>query len=355
MPTVNTDKSSLNTTLHILTWIVLAIFPFFLSHSESVSIDYVRLLRFTWIPLIFYAIIFYSNYFILIEKYLLSKKAVVFILTNIIMILTFTWLHFHVKSFLSLFIEVKPLSPTLSGNPRPPVQYYIYKDFISMIIPIIIAYTVKTNQKWTKAEAEKKDREKDILKSELQHLKFQLQPHFFFNSLNTIYALIEKSPAIAQETVHSLASLMRYMLYEPENGKVNLHDEIDFLKKYIELMRIRLSDKTKIKVDFKKVNDSYEITPLLFISLVENAFKHGVSATQPSELFFSLEVKDDLIRFVAENTNFPKNEQDKSGSGIGLINLTKRLELIYPAKYNFQTSLEGTVFRTLMEIKVKQS
>jgi two-component sensor histidine kinase len=352
---VNTNKSSLNLTLHILTWIVLALFPFFLSHSESASIDYVRLLRFTWIPLIFYAIIFYSNYFILIEKYLLEKKIIVFIVTNITMILTFTWLHFHVKDLLSFVIEVKPLPPPSLDNPRPPIQYYVYKDFISMIIPIIIAYTVKTNQKWTKAQAEKKEREKDILKSELQHLKFQLQPHFFFNSLNTIYALIEKSPTVAQETVHSLAGLMRYMLYEPENGKVKLNDEIDFLKKYIELMRIRLSDKTKIKIDFAKVNDSYEITPLLFISLVENAFKHGVSATQPSELFFSLVVKDNLICFVVENTNFPKNELDKSGSGIGLVNLTKRLELIYPKHYNFRTSIEGNVFRTLMEINVNQN
>jgi LytS/YehU family sensor histidine kinase len=223
-----------------------------------------------------------------------------------------------------------------------------------MIIPIIIAYALATSDKWRKTEAEKKEREKNNLNSELQHLKYQLQPHFFFNSLNTIYALIERSPEMAQETVHSLAKLMRYMLYETESGKVNLSEDIAFMKQYIELMKLRLSDKTKINVNFPCPGQHYEIAPLLFISLIENAFKHGISATQPSELLFSLKVDEGRIRFFAENTNFPKTEKDKSGSGIGIVNLKKRLELAYPGRHTFQTKVEGNLFSVLLEIDTKQ-
>ena len=337
--------------LHIFTWIVLLMFPFFLSQGESSAINYSRLIKYTWIPLFFYAVIFYTNYLLLIERFLFRKKTALFILVNICLIVCFTWLHFEIKDLLNMVIEIKPApTPGVPLPAKPPIRLFVYKDIISMIIPIIIAFAVKTSEKWSKTETEKKEREKDILDSELQHLKYQLQPHFFFNSLNTIYALIERSPAVAQETVHKLAKLMRYMLYETESGKVNVNEDIEFMKQYIELMKLRLSDKTKVNVTFQAGTENYEITPLLFISLIENAFKHGISATQTSEIFFSLNVTGNTIRFFAENTNFPKNEKDISGSGIGLVNLKKRLELTYPAKYNFHTKVEGKLFSVLLEI-----
>ncbi|WP_317897535.1 sensor histidine kinase [Aurantibacillus circumpalustris] len=350
------NSSLLKLTLHILTWILLSLFPFFLSQSESVSIDYMRLTKYVWLPLLFYALIFYINYFILINHFLLKRRTLLFIISNIFLVLLFTWLHFEIKDLLNMIAETKPhlASGNIIPKKKPPLQYYIYKDFISMIIPMIIAYTVKTSERWAKIESEKKEEEKNHLKSELQNLKYQLQPHFFFNSLNTIYALIEKSPSLAQETVHSLGKLMRYMLYETEQGKVNLNEELEFMKQYIELMRLRLSDKTKVNVNFPAIDQTYEITPLLFISLIENAFKHGVSATHNSELYFSLAVHENKIQFIAENTNFPKNEKDKSGSGIGLVNLKKRLELSYPNHYSFTTKIVGLTFSVLLEINLNQ-
>lgn len=342
--------------LHVLTWVILSIFPFFLSHNESVSIDYMRLAKHVWIPLLFYAIIFYTNYFVLVKHILQKKRTLLFILCNIFLVLLFTWLHFELKNLINLITGIQPPLAPPNGivNKRPPVQYFIYRDFISMIIPIIVAYAVRTKEEWAKNEAEKKEKEKEIINNELQNLKYQLQPHFFFNSLNTIYALIEKSPSVAQETVHRLGKLMRYMLYETEQGKVNLNDELEFMKQYIELMKLRLSDKTKVNVNFPAIDQTYEITPLLFISLVENAFKHGISATHSSELFFSLTVHENKIQFLAENTNFPKNEKDKSGSGIGLVNLKKRLELSYPNNYSFTTKIVGLTFSALLEINLNQ-
>ena len=220
-----------------------------------------------------------------------------------------------------------------------------------MLIPIIASIAVKTTENWAKTEDERKEREKEMLNWELQHLKYQLQPHFFFNSLNTVYALIERSPVAAQETVHTLSKLMRYLLYDTDSGKVTLAEEINFMTQYINLMKLRISEKTQVTTDFPDPTDGALITPLLFISLIENAFKHGISATHTSEISFRLHVEKNKLIFVARNANFPKNEKDKSGSGIGLVNLKKRLELSYPGKHTFRAGVEGSLFVAELQIQ----
>jgi hypothetical protein len=353
MWTTSEKPALLRTGLHLLVWILLIIFPFFLSQGESSPADYHRLIKYTLVPMVFYAIIFYLNYLLLIDTLLFRKRAWLFLLINLALITCFTWLHFEIKELINLLRDLSPPppgSPPLPGKNKPPVQLFIYKDLISMGIPIIIAFALKINEKWSSTEAEKQEREKDILNTELQNLKYQLQPHFFFNSLNNIYALIERSPSLAQETVHSLAKLMRYLLYDTDTPRVSLSDEIGFMRQYVELMKLRLSDKAKVEADFPEVSGTYEVPPLLFISLIENAFKHGISATQNSELSFRLEVIGPMIRFSAENTNFPKSEKDKSGSGIGLINLRKRLGLIYPDRHYFHSRVEGSRYFVVLEI-----
>jgi LytS/YehU family sensor histidine kinase len=132
-----------------------------------------------------------------------------------------------------------------------------------------------------------------------------------------------------------------------------LAGEIEFMNQYIHLMKLRIPDKITVRTDFKSPEGEYEIAPLLFISLIENAFKHGVSATQSSELFFKFKFHDNTVTFIAENPNYPKNETDKSGSGIGLNNLKKRLDLLYPGKYRFETNIEGLKFRTTLSVTIK--
>lgn len=298
--------------------------------------------------MVFYAVLFYLNYLFLIDKAIFKQKYVLFISANLILILIFTWIHVELKDLLNLIYDMKNMvGPKFTPQPT---RLFVYKDIVSMMIPIIISFAVRTTEKWAKAETEKKENEKEILKSELQHLKYQLQPHFFFNSLNTIYALIERSPTLAQETVHDLSKLMRYLLYDTEVGKAKLSDEIEFMKQYINLMKLRTSDKTVVNANFPTVSEQQFITPLLFISLIENAFKHGVSATQNSEIVFNLVVEGKKISFFSENKNFPKTNTDKSGSGIGVNNLKKQLEISYPGKHTFKTTVENGLFKVVLEV-----
>lgn len=331
--------------IHVGTWMLLFLFPYLLSQGENIV--FARLAKTNWVPLSFYIILFYSNYNWLLENYLFQKKNAHYFIINTILIAIVVVVYYQLREF---FDSITPISVT---NPyKPPASLFIYKDIISMTLPVFAAYTLSTSERWKKKEAETLRREKEILNSELQHLRYQLQPHFFFNSLNTVYALIDKSPVMAQETVHHLAGLMRYLLNEGNTGKVNLNKEIDFMKRYIGLMKLRINEQTKIQVNFQDMSESYQVAPLLFISLIENAFKHGVSSKNESELFFSLSVENKTIRFFAQNTSYYRTSSESNSSGIGLINLQKRLELYYPQKHTFEITKEAHRFTALLEINL---
>lgn len=341
----NQNRSFFRLSIHLFIWVFLFLFPYLLSSGESLEI--IRLLKFTWIPLIFSAILFYNNYFWFIDKFLVKKKILVFIAVNLLLTAVLVWIHLQIRDFLNLKYGAS------ARLPKPwPTEYFVYKDTISMLIPIIIAIATRSTEKWAIAETQRREQEKNVLHNELMNLKYQLQPHFFFNSLNTIYALIEKSPATAQETVHGLSKLMRYILYETNTATTRLKDDVDFMKEYIRLMKLRTAEKTEVSSSFLVKNNMAELSPLLFISLIENAFKHGISATHASSIHFQLEQSGNTITFTSRNTSFPKSENDKSGSGIGLVNLKKRLELLYPAKHVFETKLEGNTFVAKIEIRI---
>jgi len=229
---------------------------------------------------------------------------------------------------------------------------FIYVQMVSYMAPLFFAIAVKTTKRWVKTEAERKEAANFKLQSELQHLHYQLQPHFFFNSLNNIYALVDISPNEAKASIHSLSKLMRYMLYETNVELVSLSKEIDFMKKYIDLMKLRVSDKTTVNYNFPEQVTTVKIAPLLFISLIENAFKHGVSASKESTININMTCLENTILFKIENNNFPKKVEDKSGSGIGIINIEKRLKLLYPHKNNFRTFVEDNRFIAELELEI---
>lgn len=175
-------------------------------------------------------------------------------------------------------------------------------------------------------------------KTELQHLKSQVNPHFFFNMLNNLYGLIESDSKKAQGLVLKLSDMMRYSIYDGQNEFVSIQEEIEYLNNYIELHQMRYRKDIQVSFDIDIKNDACKITPLLFIILLENAFKHGVEKLRENA-FVRIEmlVKEKEIRFSIENNFDPSQEETKPG--IGLKNLKRRLELSYPEKH-FLTSFK---------------
>jgi LytS/YehU family sensor histidine kinase len=320
--------------------------PMVLSNGQD---DTNRIIIHFWIPLVFYAFTFYVNYFFLIDKYLFANKMVIFIGVNIGMIALFLVLKEQIESIFFSELFIARADENKVGG--PPIKLFIYIQMLSYLAPLLFSIAIKSTKRWERTENERKEATNFKLQSELQHLHYQLQPHFFFNSLNNIYAMVDISPDQAKKSIHSLSKLMRYMLYETNMELVPLSKEIDFMKKYIDLMKLRVSDKTVVRYNFPSEELGISIAPLLFISLIENAFKHGVSASKESTIQINMTTNNKTVLFIIENDNFPKKTDDKSGSGIGLQNLIKRLELLYPHKHSFKTSI--TENRFIAQLKIE--
>ncbi|MEL4308324.1 histidine kinase [Joostella sp. CR20] len=328
-----------------MVWLALYSFPYLFLAGQQEGLS--KVIAHSWVPLSMYAMVFYSNYFVFIDRYFFPKKLVPYFIINAVLITAaISFSGFIIDTFFQNAI------PKPHDNDGPPRTLFLYLQIGSYLIPLIFSIALKITERYLKAESERKEAENIKLEAELQHLKYQLQPHFFFNSLNNIYSMVDTSPEEAKATIHNLSKLMRYLLYETNTQKVSLQNEVNFLEKYIELMKLRLTENTQVNYQFDKTESSVKVVPLLFISLVENAFKHGVSATQKSTIDFSLKTTDKQLKFRTENYNFPKSDFDKSGSGIGLQNIKKRLELLYPNKHEVKFEVKDDKFIAELNIEI---
>ena len=187
-------------------------------------------------------------------------------------------------------------------------------------------------------------------KTELLHLKSQVNPHFFFNTLNNLYGLVGTDTKKAQELILKLSDLMRYSIYEGEKEVVTLKEEVDYLKNYIELHKMRYHK--SIDVKFKiEIEDDYKVMPLLFIILLENAFKHGVeNLSKDAYVDINIESKNNKVFFEIEN-NFDVS-LTKEDKGIGLKNLKRRLELVYPKKHTLSFSTKENVYKAKLTLQL---
>jgi LytS/YehU family sensor histidine kinase len=176
--------------------------------------------------------------------------------------------------------------------------------------------------------------ERQSLKAEMDYLKYQINPHFFMNTLNNIHALIDFDTKAAQETVIELSKMMRYVLYDSEKNEVGVAQELEFVNNYIKLMRIRYTDNVDVRVNVQSpMPINAKVPPLVFIVLVENAFKHGVSYNKPSFVYIDVTFGERTITICVENSRFEKIGGERQASGMGLENISKRLSLMFGDNY----------------------
>ncbi|MFK8004871.1 MAG: sensor histidine kinase [Saprospiraceae bacterium] len=187
-------------------------------------------------------------------------------------------------------------------------------------------------------------------KTELLHLKSQVNPHFFFNMLNNLYGLVNKDSKKAQALILKLSDMMRYSIYEGQKEMVTLEEEIEYLKNYVELHQMRYHKKIDIEFDRDIHKEGIKVMPLLFIILLENAFKHGVeNLRKDAYVYLDLTTTENEIQFRIEN-NFDLNEVNEEG-GIGLKNLKRRLELVYPNQHALLISETADVYKVQLSLQ----
>jgi len=325
--------------IHVILWIVLLVFPFlFANRDGEVNIpDYLRFLT----VLTGIMIVFYVNYLYLVKRFIFSRRMWQFVVVNLLLFIVMM----VVSHFIMEMIQAndRPMRPGPQGR-RHVFIAFMFFDFVKYLFVAALSVALKMTSEWYKTEHKRKELEKMHSEAELQNLKSQLNPHFLFNTLNNIYSLIAISSERAQEAVHVLSKLLRYILYDSSQPFVPVERDIDFVHNYIELMRIRLPNHAELKTDIQVSSLGVPIAPLLFISLIENAFKHGVSNNKPSFIDICITSDNEHIKCSIRNSYFPKNEDDDSGSGIGIVNLRRRLDLLYPNSYNFICERDGDIY-----------
>ena len=343
--------------LHITGWIILFILPQFLVTGGG--FEDLRTTLIVFFNTLVFGIIFYVNYLWLIPLLLHKGRWPQYVVVMLALVIA--------VQFASniAFRRAFPPPPAVEQRIREAEQrghdkrkgrpswarMAVYNYFITAFLVTGFAVGLRSVEQSVEKEREIKELEKEKLNSELALLKNQVSPHFFFNTLNNIYSLIEINKEDAREAVLSLSKMMRYMLYESEQGNTKLSRELEFMKVYIDLMKLRINDKVKLTVDFPEKYDDIDIPPLLFIPFIENAFKHGVSYQKSSFIRIGLSKEGDVIYFrTANSSNGGSNGSSQPDSGIGLDNVRKRLALLYPGKHELNIANKESVYS--IELKI---
>ena len=321
--------------IHAAIWAVMFIWPLmFMNHGKGVSPLQFLFMSVAQVSIM---IVFYTNYLWLTPKYFMSDKRKMYWMINAVMIVVISiGLHYWMEMTKSLF--------SMGARPRihPSGMYILFtlRDMFNLSISAAIATAVQLAMRWQTSENALRQAEAARAQAELKNLRSQINPHFLLNTLNNIYALTALDTQRAQQAIQELSKLLRHVLYDNEEPYVNLTDEVQFLHNYVNLMKIRLSSKVDVQlhVDIPQPCE-IKIAPLIFISLVENAFKHGISPTGRSFIHIRLSADEHQIVCDIENSYYPKNASDHSGHGIGLKQVASRLELMYKGQYEWTTDI----------------
>jgi sensor histidine kinase YesM len=329
---------------HVALWAFLFLSP--LTYWRGTGIKFVQYLMYCMQPLML-MIIFYSNYLYLAPKFFVAGKHRYDLLINLVMITTFgIALHYWTDFANNLYGVHVRFDDAISDVTN------ILRDCLNFAIFAGGSTALALARKWFTADQKLQESEAARAKAELYNLRSQINPHFLLNTLNNIYALTAINQERAQDAIQQLSKMLRHMLYDNQESSVALSDELQFLENYISLMKIRLSANVDVTFTHNVDVPGVRIAPLIFISLIENAFKHGISPTEQSFVHIEINATDHDINCRIENSNHPKSNQDRSGHGIGLNQVQRRLDLAYPNHYKWVkgTNEDGTIYTSAIHI-----
>lgn len=320
------NKTLFEVLAHVIGWMIFLSIPFLFSPEPPPEIKH-EFGKLYVLPVLtnglFLIIVFYFNYFILIPKFLFTNQYVIYTLSC----LGFIGIKLISPVFIMAFFH-KPPENILPHNPN--MRYMMPMAFSNSVLMYVIVFLasigLRLNNRWKLTEQKR-------LESELSSLKSQINPHFLFNTLNSIYAETLGKSDNATEMLLKLSDLMRYALTEAHHDKVPLQKEIDYITNYIELQKIRLASKAKLEYNIEGDANALQIAPFLLIPFIENAFKYGVNAEQNSAIRIDLKIKNNELNLLVFNNKVETDKSLQETFGLGIKNTRQRLALIYPLKH----------------------
>jgi sensor histidine kinase YesM len=332
--------------LHLMFWCVYVSFIGYqiVFWQRERGYEWERALVFMSIQLAFTLSIVYLNYFLFLPRFLHHKNIWRYLFE---LLIPFTVLIVG-RIYLQRYIS--------SDSPR--AEYYSSAIFIVQVTAVTLFIVIFVGMlrfavDWFELEAKKKEMENEKLMAELNFLKAQINPHFLFNTLNNLYYLAYSKSENTTEVIAKLSQMMRYMIYDSNHPKVLLSKEIEYMQGYISLERMRLNNQIPIKFEVKGNVEFVWITPLIFITFLENAFKHGVSNNNPNAwVNISIELNGKECVYIVENSKPTAKNETNEKSGIGLQNVKRRLELSYPENYQLKIEDSPEVHKVQLNLKL---
>lgn len=291
-------------------------------------------------------VVYFANFYLFGPYLFFRRRYWLFVLCNLLLILGANY------GFVYGYFAIKHNVPSMPAKAWMGFFSGAFMFFLLNVVTVAVAIGIRHFIRVRQLKQQLKDEKAKNTEAELAWLKNQINPHFLFNTLNNISSLTQIDADAAQDAIAQLSDLLRYAMYETNKNTVPLGGEVEFMRNYIELMKLRCNEQTSVNYQLSIDSEQVEVAPLLFISLIENAFKHGVSSGRPSAISIKLEQHQGQLTFICNNTNYPKNDKDRSGSGIGIENTRRRLELMYADRYEWEQTLEDNIYHVMIKLKL---
>jgi len=330
---VKNRKSLIPVKYHVLFW--AGYFTFNVIRWGSYFSDYWYSLKSNLVEFPLHLILVYINIYFLIPKFILTKKYT----TYITLFLGFLLVLYCVRTGLNYVLVTENIWPEAESQQKAFTFNHIIAVTLGEMYVVALATAIKLTVDWIHERKRNQELQKIQLKTELNFLKSQIQPHFFFNTLNNLYALTLEKSDVAPEVVLKLSNIMHYVLYEVKEPLIGLLDSIKYIQNYLDLERLRYGDKIISTLEIIGEIEDVKVPPLLFLPFIENSFKHGVRNLEHSKVNITFEnIDNKLLNFTVENTIDEQQNAINAGSpGIGNQNVRRRLELLFKNNFELKT------------------
>lgn len=339
----NTNNITILRKYHVIFWV--SYFTFNVVRWGSYFDDYWYSLKSNLIEFPLHILLVYANLYYFIPKFLILKKYKSYIL-SLIFSLAFLYI---IRTGLNYFLVTKNIWPEAEGYQQAFTFNHIVAVILGELYVIALATAIKLTVDWTNQKDRLETLKKEHLKTELNFLKAQIQPHFFFNTLNNLYALTLEKSSVAPDVVLKLSDIMQYVIYDVKDSKVNLTKEINYIKNYIDLERLRYNENAKLNLNIIGDVSEIKIPSLIFLSFIENCFKHNGKINNFYVKIIFENLNNTSLLFTVENNYVDSNKNEKK-PGIGNKNIKRRLDLLYQNKYYLDISNKQNIYKVKLEI-----
>ncbi|MCX2679260.1 histidine kinase [Galbibacter sp. EGI 63066] len=340
-------KRNIKIGYHICFWIVYFLFNFIRwgSYFNNYSYSFAsNLVEFS-----LHIVVVYFNIYYLIPKLLLRKKYTFYIVSILLLLAV----HYSLRTGLTYWLVTENIWPEAEGVYKPFDPNHIAAVSIGELYVLGITAAIKFTVDYIGERNRNQELRELQYKTELKYLKAQMQPHFFFNTLNNLYGLVLKKSSQAPDVVIRLSDIMRYVIYDASKKRLPLIQEINYIDNYIELEKLRYETNIDSEISIKGNVDNITIPPLLFLPFVENSFKHGVQDDKHLKLLVSFEKMGDELVFQTINNFDVENHSTSSPGGIGLKNMRRRLKMLYEDRFDLKADVNNDMFVVTLKIPIK--